>query len=61
MWHDFAIASCLVLVIEGVLPFAAPRAWRGMVMSAARLDDRALRIVGLCCMLAGTGLLYLVN
>lgn len=61
MWHEFAIAMCLVLVIEGVLPFLAPRAWRGMVASAANLDDRGLRLAGLCSMLTGTGLLYLVN
>ena len=52
---------CLVLVIEGVMPFMAPRAWRGMVSSAANLDDRRLRLAGLCSMLMGTALLYLVN
>ncbi len=61
MWHEFAIAMCLVLVIEGVLPFLAPRAWRGMVSAAAGMDDRSLRLAGLCSMLTGTALLYLVN
>jgi hypothetical protein len=61
VWHEFAIAMCLVLVIEGVMPFIAPRAWRGMVTTAADLDDRGLRVAGLCSMLAGTALLYLVN
>lgn len=61
MWHEFAIAMCLVLVIEGVLPFLAPRAWRGMVATAVNMDDRRLRLAGLCSMLTGTALLYLVN
>ena len=61
MWHEFAIAICLVLVIEGVLPFLAPRAWRGMVATAANMDDRGLRLAGLCSMLTGTALLSLVN
>ena len=61
MWHEFAIAMCLVLVIEGVLPFVAPGAWRGMIATAARMDDRRLRVAGLCSMLAGTAFLYLVN
>ncbi len=52
---------CLVLVIEGVLPFVAPSAWRGMIATAVRMDDRKLRVAGLCSMLAGTALLYLVN
>ena len=61
MWQEFAIAMCLVLVIEGVLPFVAPSVWRGMIATAARMDDRNLRVAGLCSMLAGTALLYLVN
>ena len=52
---------CLVLVIEGVLPFLAPSAWRRMVATAANMDDRGLRVAGLCSMLVGTALLYLVN
>lgn len=61
MWHEFAIAMCLVLVIEGLLPFLAPRAWRSMVQGAAGLSDRGLRIAGLASMLMGTALLYIVN
>ncbi len=61
MWHDLAIACCLVLVIEGIVPFLSPSAWRAMVLAAARIDDRGLRIAGLCAMLSGTVLLYLIN
>lgn len=61
MWQEFGIALCLVLVIEGLLPFVSPRAWRGMVAAAAGMDDRSLRLAGLACMLTGTALLYLVN
>ncbi len=60
-WQHFAIGLALVFVIEGVLPFVAPRRWRDMVTEAARLDDRSLRMFGLCSMLFGLGLLYLVN
>jgi uncharacterized protein YjeT (DUF2065 family) len=61
VWHEFTIAMCLVLVIEGVLPFLAPSAWRRMVSTAANMDDPGLRVAGLCSMLVGTALLYLVN
>lgn len=61
MWHEIKIALCLVLVIEGVMPFLSPGAWRGMVVTAARMNDRGLRLAGLASMLAGTLLLYLVN
>jgi uncharacterized protein YjeT (DUF2065 family) len=60
-WQHFAIGLALVFVIEGVLPFIAPRRWRDMVSEVARLDDRSLRMFGLCSMLLGLGLLYLVN
>jgi uncharacterized protein YjeT (DUF2065 family) len=61
MWHDVGVALCLVLVIEGIVPFLYPRRWREMVMMLAEIDDRTMRIAGLTSMLLGTGLLYLIN
>ena len=61
MWHDLGVALCLVLVIEGIIPFLYPRRWREMVMMLAEVDDRTMRVVGLFSMLLGTGLLYLIN
>ena len=61
MWHDLGVALCLVLVIEGIMPFLYPKRWREMVMMLADVDDRTMRIVGLVSMLLGTGLLYLIN
>ena len=61
MWHDLGVAFCLVLVIEGIIPFLYPRRWREMVMMLAEVDDRTMRVVGLISMLLGTGLLYLIN
>jgi uncharacterized protein YjeT (DUF2065 family) len=55
------IALCLVLVIEGLLPFASPKAWKTMVMQAQGLDERSLRIVGLVLMVLGTLMLYWLN
>lgn len=61
MWHDLGVALCLVLVIEGIIPFLYPKRWREMVMMLAEVDDRTMRVVGLMSMLLGTGLLYLIN
>ena len=61
MWHDLAVAFCLMLVIEGIIPFLAPRRWRSMVEYLAEIDDRSMRIIGLVSMLIGTGLLYIIN
>jgi uncharacterized protein YjeT (DUF2065 family) len=61
MWHDIGIALCLVLVIEGIVPFLYPKRWKEMVAVIAEVDDRTMRIVGLISMMTGTGLLYLIN
>ena len=61
MWHELGVAFCLVLVIEGIIPFLYPRRWKEMVAVLADVDDKTMRIVGLSSMLAGTALLYLIN
>lgn len=61
MWEDLGRALCLVLIIEGILPFLCPGRWRQAVAMLAEVDDRQLRIMGLVTMLAGVGLLYLLR
>lgn len=61
MWQDLGVALCLVLVIEGILPFLYPQRWKEMVIMAADVDDRTMRIVGLTSMILGIGLLYLIR
>lgn len=55
------MAFCLMMVIEGILPFIAPQRWRKMVQMIAEVDDRNMRTMGLISMLIGTGVLYLIN
>ena len=61
MWQDLWTALALVLVIEGILPFASPRGFRSMLRMAGEMDDKSLRNGGLFTMLAGLLLLYLVR
>jgi uncharacterized protein YjeT (DUF2065 family) len=61
MWEEFAKAFCLMLVFEGIVPFLYPARWRRLVASLALISDQQLRLVGLCSMLAGAGLLYLIK
>ena len=61
MWNELAVALCLVLIIEGVIPFLAPGRWRQLAVTLAEVDDRVVRILGLASMLVGAGLLYLVR
>jgi uncharacterized protein YjeT (DUF2065 family) len=61
MWNELAIAFCLVLVIEGIMPFLYPRRWRALAMMLADVPDSTMRVVGLVSMLTGTLLLYLIR
>ncbi len=61
MWLDLARAFCLMLVLEGVVPFLAPSRWRNMAAVLAQVDDRSMRIMGLVSMLLGAGALYFIN
>jgi len=61
MWHNLAMAFCLMLVFEGIMPFIAPKRWRNMLLMLDQIDDNTLRLIGLGSMLAGTALLYVIN
>lgn len=61
LWHELAIAVCLVFIIEGVMPFLYPARWRRLVAQLATVDDRTMRMTGLISMLIGLGLLYMIN
>ncbi|MBL8481580.1 MAG: DUF2065 domain-containing protein [Rhodocyclaceae bacterium] len=50
---ELLAALGLMLVIEGILPFIAPRLWRETFRRATALDDGQLRFIGLTSMIAG--------
>ena len=50
---ELTAALCLVLVIEGLILFAAPGAWKRMAMRLQEIDERTLRIVGAAMMVCG--------
>ncbi|AOY93525.1 DUF2065 domain-containing protein [Cupriavidus sp. USMAA2-4] len=47
------LALALLLVLEGMLPFAAPALWRQAMLRLAQLPDAQLRVFGLVAMAAG--------
>ena len=61
MYHELAMAFCLMLVIEGILPFIAPKRLRSLMVMLDEVDDTTMRLVGLGSMLTGTFLLLLIN
>lgn len=57
--HELLRALALVLVIEGLMPFAFPGSWRSTMLRLVQLEPRLLRGLGLGSMAAGLVLLHL--
>ncbi len=57
VWAAFAI----VLIMEGLLPFLAPRLWRDTFAKMIELNDGQIRFVGLIAILLGVAGLALVG
>ncbi|HEV3240381.1 MAG TPA: DUF2065 family protein [Casimicrobiaceae bacterium] len=53
MPETFLAACALVLVLEGVLPLVAPRAWRNAFRRLTELTDGQLRFIGLLSVAIG--------
>lgn len=61
MIEHLLTALALMLVIEGLLPFLAPGAWRETFRRLIEMNDGQLRFIGITAMLAGLLLLYFVR
>jgi hypothetical protein len=54
-------ALALMLVIEGVLPFTAPRIWRETFRTLVQMTDGQIRFAGLASMLVGMAILLVAS
>ena len=57
MTQNLFLAFALMLVLEGLLPFLAPGAWRETFRRLIQMSDGQIRFIGLTSMLAGILLL----
>jgi uncharacterized protein YjeT (DUF2065 family) len=53
------LALALVLVIEGLYPFASPTGWRRMFTQLLQLSDGQIRFFGLFSILSGLLVIWL--
>jgi uncharacterized protein len=60
-WTDLLSAVALLMVLEGLLPFANPRGSRRTMAMLAQMPDDKLRLAGLISMIAGLLLLWFVR
>ena len=61
MTSSLLLAFALMLVLEGMMPFLAPAAWRETFRRLIQLTDGQIRFVGLTSMLIGLVLLMLFS
>ena len=54
-------ALALMLVIEGILPFTAPKLWRETFLRLTEMSDGQIRFAGLTSMLVGLVVLFLAT
>ncbi len=58
---DWLAAVGLLLVVEGILPFAAPAMWREGFSRMLALKDGQLRFIGAASIVGGVFLLMMSN
>jgi hypothetical protein len=61
MATTFLLAFALMLIIEGALPFLAPRLWRDTFRRITQMSDGQIRFFGLSSMLVGLVLLLVTR
>jgi len=57
-WTDLLSALGLMLILEGLLPWASPARWRNMMRQVGEASDNSLRLIGAASMVAGMLILY---
>lgn len=58
---DFLTAIALLLIIEGLMPFASPEKWQQLLRSIIEIEPAKIRMIGLMSMLAGLFLLFILG
>ena len=58
-WHDLINAIALLLIFEGLLPFASPASIKKLYKTMMETPESSLRQFGLASIVAGLALLYL--
>ncbi len=61
LWADLLAALAFVLILEGLLLFAAPKAWKQMVAQLLPQPERQLSAIGGFMLIAGLIALYFIR
>ncbi|WP_242602000.1 DUF2065 domain-containing protein [Legionella yabuuchiae] len=58
---NFLSALALVLVLEGIMPFASPSTWKKLIVKVVTTENRLVRISGFFSMMVGVILLTIIH
>jgi uncharacterized protein YjeT (DUF2065 family) len=61
MLNMLLLAFALMLVIEGLLPFLAPKVWRETFRRVTELSDGQIRFIGLSSLVVGVVMLTVLR
>jgi uncharacterized protein YjeT (DUF2065 family) len=61
MAQDLFTAFALLLILEGLLPVLAPKAWQKAMQDLSQSNPKYIRIGGMASMLGGAFLLQFLN
>ena len=61
MWVTLLTAFGLMLILEGLLPFLAQKAWKDTFRRITELADGQIRFLGLSSIVAGIVLLFILK
>lgn len=60
-WADLWAALALVLILEGLVPFISPGAYKNMVQQMSAMPQNTLRTIGLLLIVIGLVSLMMVR
>ncbi|MGQ3890493.1 DUF2065 domain-containing protein [Legionella sp. CNM-4043-24] len=61
MLVNFLSALALVMVLEGLMPFASPQRWKQVIRRILEQSDRRLRMIGFFSMSVGVVILTIIH
>ena len=59
-WQDLLTAFALLLILEGLMPFASPSSIKKLYKTMVETPESTLRMIGLASIVAGLVLLYII-
>lgn len=60
-FHALWVGAAMMLVLEGLMPFINPTAFKKTLLQMMSMPEKHIRLFGLLSMLSGLTLLYWIN